>query len=135
MAKKPSGKPGADVAKVRAYLASLPPDARRVLKRLRAAIRSAAPGATEAISYGIPAFKLAGRPLIYYAGWTQHVSLYPMTAAIRRRFAADIKGYKTSTGTIRFPLDRPPSPTLVKQIVHARIAELRNAQKPKAGGR
>ena len=110
---------------VRRYIAAQPPRARQYLRQIRSIIRAAAPKTTESISYGIPTFKLDGKGFIYCAAFKRHVSLYPITAAIRRKFASQLKTYKTSTGTVQFPLDRPLPVALIRRLVKARLAEMR----------
>ena len=110
---------------IRTYLAALPPDARRAVRQIRTAVKTAAPKAVEAFSYGIPGFRFEGRALVWCAAWTSHVSMYPIGDAIRQALAKEIKGYKTATGTIQFPLDEPMPITLIKKLVRARIAQVR----------
>ena len=128
---RPASKSGGkqDAAKVRAYLASLPPDSRRIINRMRAAVRAAAPRATEAISYGFPVFKLDGKAIVWCAAWKNHTSIYPITAMTRRELAAELESYEVVKGTIRFPLGKPPSSAFVKRLVKSRLAELRGKKK------
>ena len=107
------------------YLASVPPKARAGLQKLRKTILATVPEAEEGFSYGMPAFKLDGRPLIAFAAAKEHSSIYPMSPAVIRALAPELKGYETSKGTVRFPPDQPPPARLVAKILKARMAELR----------
>jgi uncharacterized protein YdhG (YjbR/CyaY superfamily) len=108
---------------VEEFVAAVPDEARRTLEKLRRTIRAAAPEATEAISYGVPAFKHKGRPLVGYGAAKGHCALYVMSPKVMEAHAADLEGYDTSKGTIRFPAGEPLPAALVKKLVKARIAE------------
>jgi uncharacterized protein YdhG (YjbR/CyaY superfamily) len=103
---------------VEEYIASFPPDVQETLQAVRGAMRKAAPGTEEAISYGIPTFMLDGRYLIYFAGWKHHVSIYPIPDgddALQR----ELEPYKAAKGTLRFPLDRPMPLDLIERLTAA----------------
>jgi uncharacterized protein YdhG (YjbR/CyaY superfamily) len=107
---------------VEAYLAQVPEPARSTLEKMRAMIRAATPKeATEAISYGIPSFQLKGG-LVWYAAFKNHCSFFPMDHSLEEEFAEMLKQYKTSKGTIQFPVDKPLPKALVVRIVKARVA-------------
>jgi uncharacterized protein YdhG (YjbR/CyaY superfamily) len=114
----------ADRVRVREYLAGQPPATRRQLRRIRELVRAAIPGAVDGFSYGIPALRVDGRLLIWYAGWKAHCSIYPVSAAVRRALGRDLAKYAVSKGTIRFPLDRPLPATLIRRLAKARLSEL-----------
>jgi len=106
------------------YLALITPEKRAALEKLRAATRSAAPRAEECISYGIPAFRLDGKVLVYMGASARHCSLYPGAHPIATH-KTELKPYSTSKGTVRFPAEVPLPASLVRKLVRARIAELK----------
>lgn len=114
------------------YLASQPAAVRGVLERVRSAIRKALPNAEEVISYQIPAYKLRGAAVIYFAGWKQHYSLYPATGRVVAAFKNDLARYELSKGTIRFPLTQPVPVKLVEGIARLRAEEVAEGKKAKA---
>jgi uncharacterized protein YdhG (YjbR/CyaY superfamily) len=109
---------------VEEYLAGVSDDKRKALLELREAIRAAAPDAEEGFSYGLPAFRLEGRPLVSYGASKNHCSLYPMSPAVIEQHRDDLKAYETSKGTIRFSPEKPLPADLVRKLVEARIAQL-----------
>jgi uncharacterized protein YdhG (YjbR/CyaY superfamily) len=113
-----------DLTSVDQYIASQPGAAQRVLKRVRSTIRKAVPGAEEAISYKIPTYKLRGRPVLYFAGWKAHYSLYPATSRVVAAFKDDLAPYEVRTGTIRFPLAESVPVKLIERIAKFRAKEV-----------
>jgi uncharacterized protein YdhG (YjbR/CyaY superfamily) len=106
------------------YMAQLPVDRRAVMEELRRTIRAAAPGATEAIAYNMPAFRLDGRFLVSYEAYKRHYSLFPWSDAMVEELGEDLKPYAVGKGTIRFPLDEPMPVDLVTRIVAIRNREV-----------
>jgi uncharacterized protein YdhG (YjbR/CyaY superfamily) len=105
------------------YLASVPEPARGTLQKVRAAIRSSLPpGATETISYNIPAFR-HGEIIIWFAAFVNHCSIFP-TARVIEQFKNDLKAFAISKGTIQFPIDKPFPASLLKKMVKARLAQI-----------
>jgi uncharacterized protein YdhG (YjbR/CyaY superfamily) len=106
------------------YMARLPDDRRAVMEQLRSTIRSAAPGATEAISYNMPSFRLGGRFLVSYEAFTHHYSLFPWSDGMVEELGEEMKPYAVGKGTIRFPVDKPIPLELVTRIVEIRNREV-----------
>jgi len=117
------------------YIASQPEAAQGVLKRVRRSIRKALPGAEEIISYQIPAYKLDGRTVIYFAGWRQHYSVYPSSDRLVAWFKDDLARYEVSKGTIRFPLSEPVPVKLIEAVAKFRAKEVTEREKAKAVAR
>lgn len=117
-----AGKRGPTPASVDDYLAALPAKERRALESLRRVIKSAAPKATEGISYQIPTYKHQGL-LVSFAAFDNHLSFFGANSELRRQFAKELKDFEQSTGTIRFTPEKPLPAALVTRIVKARVAE------------
>jgi uncharacterized protein YdhG (YjbR/CyaY superfamily) len=108
---------------VESFLAGLPVDVRAALEHLRSVIRAAVPEATESVSYGVPAFKYRGRPLVSYGATKTHCAFYVQSPAVMAAHASALAGYDTSKGTVRFQTDTPLPDDLVTTLVRARMAE------------
>lgn len=121
------------------YLAKLSADKRATLEWVRKAIRAAAPGAVEGMSYGVPAF-IQGKPIAGYAAGKNHCAYYPMSGAVVAALKDELEGYETSKGAIRFPVGKPLPATLIRKLVEARLAEIaggptKKRRLPKSAGK
>ena len=110
------------------YISAFSPEVRAILQEVRQVVRSAAPGAKEAISYNIPAFKLNG-VLVYFAAFKQHIGFYPPIRGDSRLEKA-VSQYAGEKGNLRFPLDQPIPYALIERITKLRVKQ--NLAKAKA---
>jgi uncharacterized protein YdhG (YjbR/CyaY superfamily) len=107
------------------YLRTLPPSTRAMVRDVRQALRAALPKAEEVISYSIPAFRLDGGVVLWFAGWKKHVSIYPATKGVRKKFAKQLAKHDINDkGTIRFPLDEKLPIPLIVSIAKLRAKEV-----------
>ena len=111
------------------YIAKFPKNVRDVLEELRRVIRESAPEAEEAISYGMPAFKLNGKSLVFFAAWKNHVGFYPGGSSAIEAFKEELSPFKQAKGTVQFQLDEPIPLDLVKKIVKFRVKQTESKKK------
>src|SRR5882762_3128978 len=97
------------------YITNFPVETREILERIRATIRRAAPAAVETIKYGMPAFTLKGN-LVYFAAYKKHIGLYAVPTDLEE-FKKELSPYKTGSGSVQFPLDKPIPLRLIARLV------------------
>jgi uncharacterized protein YdhG (YjbR/CyaY superfamily) len=119
-----------DFKSVSEYLASQPESVRRVLGRVRSAIREAVPRAEEVIAYKMPTYKVHGNLVLHFAAWKHHYSLYPATDPVLEALKNQVEAYQVKHRTIRFPLSQPVPVKLIARIAKVRAKEV--AQREKA---
>ncbi len=123
-----------DFKSVDEYIATHPEDVQAVLQHVRRTIRKAVPGAEEAISYQIPTYKLRGVPVLSFAGWKAHYSLYPASGHLVAALKGALAPYKVSKGTLRFPLSQPVPVKLIERVAKFRAKVAAERAKEKQAG-
>ena len=117
MAKKKTAAP----TTIGQYIAGFPKPVQTILRRVRSSLRKGLPAAEETIAYRIPAFKVGGRTVIYFAGWKAHYSIYPANDRLVSAFRAELEPYEVNgKGTVRFPLSKPVPAKLLERIARFR---------------
>ena len=113
------------------FIAGYPEDVQKILKKIRATIRKAAPNAEETINYGIPTFTLHGN-LVHFSAFKKHIGFYPTPSGIEK-FKKELSAYEGAKGSAKFPLDKPIPYDLITKIVKFRVKE--NMEAAKSGGK
>ena len=101
---------------VQNYISTFSPEVQELLKQVRDIITNTAPEAEETISYGMPAYKLSNKPLIYFAGYNKHIGLYALPSG-HEAFAEELSKYKKGRGSVQFPVNKPLPLDLIERIV------------------
>ena len=113
------------------FIAEYPENIQKVLKKVRATIRKAAPQAEETINYGIPTFTLSGN-LVHFSAFKSHIGFYPTPSGIEK-FKQELSAYEGAKGSVKFPLDKPIPHDLITKIVKFRVEE--NLKKAEGKGK
>lgn len=112
-----------EYADIDEYIAQFPKNTKAILEKIRSTIRQEAPGAEEAIRYGIPTFRLNGSNLVHFAAFKDHISFFPTPSGIEN-FVKELSPYKTAKGTVQFPSGTPVPYDLIAEIVRFRAGEV-----------
>lgn len=107
---------------VDSYIKSFPPEVQILLEQIRAKIRENAPDASETFSYQMPAYRTNGRPLVFFAGFKNHIGFYA-TPTGHKKFSRELSAYKQGKGSVQFPLDKPLPLDIIGRIVRFRVFE------------
>lgn len=107
------------------YLENFSGETHQRLETIREAIKQEAPEAIESIAYGMPAYKLHGKPLVYFAGYSKHLGFYA-TPNGHKAFEKKFSKYKQGKGSVQFPLDQPLPIDLIREVIRYRIQQIKN---------
>lgn len=110
------------------YIDSFPDEIKTILVSIRMVIKKSAPGAQETIAYRMPAYRIKGKPLIYFAGYKNHVGFYA-TPSGHSEFEKELSYYRHGKGSVQFPLDKPIPYDLIERIVKFRVMEIMKSEK------
>ncbi len=111
-----------NAATVESYIRSFPENVQVILKQIRDTVKENAPEAEESMAYQMPAYKTNGRPLVYFAGFKNHIGFYA-TPTGHAQFEKELSKYKQGKGSVQFPLDKPMPLALIARIVKFRVEE------------
>jgi len=112
------------------FISQYPPDIQAILQKIRTTIQKSAPGAEEAMAYGIPTFKLNGKNLVHFSAFNEHIGFYPTPSGIAK-FKKELSAYEWAKGSVKFPLNKPIPYALIGKITQFRVKEVSAQTKEK----